>query len=214
MVTITYFGHSAFRIRGKKTSILTDPYGKDVFGRLFPKVEADVVTVSHEHADHNAVDRVDGDPFIVNQPGEYEIKGAFILGIASFHDAVEGAKRGQNTICSIEIDGVRICHLGDLGHRLSDKQQEEINGVDVLMVPVGGVYTLDAKKAAEVVAQVEPNIVLPMHYQLPDLKIKLGSLSKFLEEMGEKSPQKMAVLKLEREKIEEERKVVVLDARG
>lgn len=212
MIAITYFGHSAFKIRGRKASLVTDPYGKEVFGRLMPKLAADIVTISHFHDDHNALERVSGEPFIVKEPGEYEIKGVFILGIPSFHDNVLGAKRGKNTIYSIEIEGVKICHLGDLGHRLSEKEQEEINGVSVLMIPVGGVYTIDAKKAVEIINQVEPKIVMPMHYRLPDSKIELGSLDKFLSEMGERTTRKLEVLKISKDKIPEEGKIVVLNA--
>ncbi len=214
MISIIYFGHSAFRIRGKRATIVTDPYGESVFGRVMTKVSADVVTVSHSHDDHSEVSRVMGEPFVIDQPGEYEIKGVFILGVSSFHDAEKGAKRGKNNIYAIETDGVKICHLGDLGHKLSDKQQEEINGVDILMVPVGGVYTLDASKAVEVVNQVEPKVVIPMHYQLPDSKIKLGTLEKFLNEIGEKKVLKTNVFKAERDKFGEERRVVVFNARS
>lgn len=214
MLTITYFGHSAFRIHGKKATVVTDPYDETVFGRVMVKVSADIVTVSHSHCDHSDTSRVTGDPFIVDQPGEYEIKRVFILGVPSFHDAEKGAKRGKNTIYVIEIDGVKICHLGDLGHKLTDKQQEEISGVDIIMVPVGGVYTLDVAKAVEVVNQVEPKVVMPMHYQLPDSKIKLGSLDKFLNEIGEKKARRVSVFKVEKDKFGEERKVVVLNARS
>lgn len=214
MISITYFGHSAFRIRGKKATVVTDPYDESVFARVMTKVAADIVTVSHSHHDHNAVSRVIGEPFVVDRPGEYEIKGVFILGVPSFHDSEKGARRGKNTIFVIELDGVKICHLGDLGHKLTDRQEEEINGVDILMVPVGGVYTLDASGAVEVVNQVEPKVVMPMHYQLSDSKIKLHSLDKFLNEIGEKEVQRRDVLKVGKDKFSEERKVVVLNARS
>lgn len=214
MITITYLGHSAFKIRGKKASVLTDPYDEAVFGRVMAKVSADIVTISHSHHDHSDISRVVGNPFVVDQSGEYEIKGIFILGVPSFHDTEEGAKRGKNNIYVIEIDGVKICHLGDLGHKLTDKQQEEINGVDIIMVPVGEVYTLDVSKAVEVVNQVEPKVIMPMHYQLPDSKIKLQSLDKFLNEIGEKEVQKVNIFKIEKDRVGEERKVVVLNARS
>lgn len=214
MIAITYFGHSAFRIRGKEKTVVTDPYDKRVFGLVMAKVAADIVTVSHHHHDHDAIERVSGEPFVIDQPGEYEIKGTFILGIASFHDTEEGAKRGKNTIYLIEMEGVKICHLGDLGHKLTDRQQDQINGVDVLLVPVGGVYTLEVKKMVDLINQIEPKIVVPMHYKLQGSLIKLGTLEKFLEEIGEKNPQKLEVLKIHKDKLPEERKVVVLHARS
>src|SRR3989344_2417944 len=141
---ITYLGHSSFKLRGKGSIVVTDPFGP-VVGLPFPKhTTADIVTVSHDHEDHNAADLVEGNPFVVRGPGEYEIKGVGVVGLGVFHDDAGGTKRGKNTIYRIELDGISIVHLGDLGHELSSAQVDSLDGVDILLVPVGGVYTIDA----------------------------------------------------------------------
>ena len=137
-------------------------------------------------------------PFVVSGPGEYEIKGVFINGIASFHDDKEGKERGQNTIYLIEAEGIRFCHLGDLGQKqLTDEQLEKIDVVDVLMIPVGGKYTIDSSQAQKIIGQIEPRIVIPMHFALPKTKGELDDVSKFLKTMGKNSviPQDKLVLK-------------------
>src|SRR3989344_3237556 len=177
---ITYLGHSCFKLKGKTASAVTDPY--------LTKCDADVVTVSHGHDDHNQISKEGGTPFVIDGSGEYEVKGVSVIGVASWHDDQAGAKRGPNIIYVIEIDGLRVCHLGDLGHKLSDAQLEEIGSVDIVLVPVGGEYTLDAKQASDVVKQLDPWITIPMHYQQPGLDSarfgKLTGVEMFLKEMG------------------------------
>lgn len=213
---IQYFGHSCFRIKGKDAILVTDPYSPEV-GLKMDKISADIVTVSHQHYDHNNISVVTGttkrpNPFIISSPGEYEISGVFIYGVSSFHDAVKGAKRGNNTIYVINMDGIKLSHLGDLGHRLTDEQLEEVNGVDILMIPVGGTYTLDPHQAVEVISQIEPRVVIPMHYKLPGLKIVLAPVEEFLKEIGvEVKPTDKLVTSLD--KLPEERQVVVLQKR-
>lgn len=168
---IVYLGHSSFKIKGKGVTVVTDPY--------LGKSEADIVTVSHDHFDHNKTELVSS-RFVVNGPGEYEIGGVSIVGVGSFHDDKKGIERGKNTIYVIEMDGMRVCHLGDLGHKLEEGQLEEVGNVDIVMVPVGGVFTIDAKTAVEVVKQLEASIVIPMHYDLPELT----GAEVFLKEMG------------------------------
>lgn len=180
---INWLGHSCFRIRGRQASIVTDPYPPDL-GYSLGKLTADIVTVSHQHPSHSYVQGVGGKPRLITGPGEYEIRGVLILGIAAFHDEESGGKRGKNTIYLIEVDGVTICHLGDLGHVLTAEQVEEIGDVDVLLLPVGGVSTINAPMAAEVIRQLEPKVVVPMHYKTPVLNRELGSVEKFLKEMG------------------------------
>jgi L-ascorbate metabolism protein UlaG (beta-lactamase superfamily) len=185
-MTITWYGHSCFKItnQGGHLTIITDPFDKSI-GLKPPRINADIVTVSHEHDDHNNVKALNGSPFVINGPGEYEIKGVNILGIDSFHDQQQGQKRGLNTIYLIEIDSIRICHLGDFGQdRLTDEQVEKIGAVDILMIPVGGHYTIEASQAVEIVDQLEPHLVVPMHYKIPGLKIELDGIEKFLKEMG------------------------------
>lgn len=180
---ITYLGHSSFKLKGKTTSVITDPFSADT-GLKFPKVESNIVTITHDHADHNNEKGVGGEPVVVNGAGEYEIGGVSIFGVPSYHDEKGGEERGRNTIYVIRIDGLNVCHLGDLGHKLSTSELDEIGTVDILLVPVGGVYTVDAAGANEVVSQLEPKVVIPMHYKVPGLKYELGSLDDFLKEIG------------------------------
>ena len=180
---INWFGHSCFRIRGKQAVIITDPIPPDL-GYSPGKPTADIVTVSHQHPSHSYVKGVGGEPKLVTGPGEYEISGVLIIGIPTFHDGVGGKNKGKNTVYLMEVDGVAICHLGDLGHVLATEQVEEIGDVDVLLLPVGGISTIDAPMAAEVIRQLEPEVVVPMHYKTPALKRELGTVEKFLKEMG------------------------------
>lgn len=189
---ITYLGHSAFKLRGKKTTLVTDPYASSV-GFDMPKVSADIISVSHQHEDHNAIKKVNGssrtqEPYVITAPGEYEVSGVGVFGWQTYHDSVSGEERGKNTVYVIHIDGLRICHLGDLGHTLSDSQIQQIGEVDILLIPVGGHYTIDAKQAVEVIKELQPSIVIPMHYQTPkhDSKIfaQVAPLAPFLTEMG------------------------------
>ncbi|MDA3815067.1 MAG: MBL fold metallo-hydrolase [Patescibacteria group bacterium] len=192
-MNITWYGQSCFlitiqkkRTSKKKVSILIDPFDEKT-GLKIPKIEADVVLVTHDHFDHNNTKIVKGEPFIIDSPGEYELHNVFIQGTQSYHDQEEGAKRGLNTIYTLEIDGVRLCHLGDFGEKeISLEQMKEIGEVDVLMIPVGGVYTIDAKEATRVVSQLEPRIVIPMHYKVEGLDVDIDDLSLFLKAIGEK----------------------------
>lgn len=209
---VKFLGHSCFRIKGKKAIVVTDPFDPSI-GLTMPSVAADIVTVSHDHYDHNNVKAVKKttrrEPFVISAPGEYEVSGVSVLGVPSFHDAVGGEKRGKNTIYVIDLDGLRLAHLGDLGHKLNDQQLEEINGVDVLFIPVGGTFTIGPRLATEVVAQLQPKLVIPMHYQVPGLKIKLRPVADFLKEIGvETKP--VTKLTVSRDKLPEEREVVVL----
>lgn len=185
---IVWLGHSSFRIKGKGATIVTDPYDPGKTGLKFPKVTADIVTVSHDHFDHNQGKLVGGNPKVLTGPGEYEVSGVSIFGIASYHDDKEGEERGKNTIYRMSVDGVRVCHLGDLGHKLGDEQLEAVGDIDVLLVPVGGVYTIDAGAASEVVSSLEPRVVIPMHYQIkglnPEIFKELDGVDKFVKELG------------------------------
>ncbi|MCU0680027.1 MAG: MBL fold metallo-hydrolase [Planctomycetes bacterium] len=184
---ITWQGHSCFKIQDKTTTdgltLVTDPYDKSL-GLKVPNFEADIVTVSHDHSDHNNISTLRGNPFVINCAGEYDIKGVMVEGIDSFHDEKKGEERGRNIIYRIEMDDIVIVHLGDLGHVLDSSQLDYLNKVDVLMIPVGGKYTLDAHKAVEVIAQLEPRIIIPMHYKAAEVKLDLESLDKFIKEVG------------------------------
>lgn len=212
---ITYLGHSSFKLRGKNVTVVTDPYDSDMVGIKFPRhTSADIVTVSHDHADHNAVNVLEGSPFIVRGPGEYEIKGVSIIGVAAYHDNEKGAKRGRNTLYNIHIDGISIAHLGDLGHELTSSEVEALGNVDILLIPVGGTFTIDAETAAKVVAEIDPKIVIPMHYGRPELNPKtfgdLLTVGAFLKEMGKETIIPQSKLAISKDKLPQELQVVVL----
>ena len=182
---ISWLGHSCFRLKGSQATIITDPYSPEL-GYSLGKPTARIVTVSHQHPGHSYTQGIGDEPRLVTGPGEYEISGVLIIGIATFHDAEEGRKRGKNTIYLIGVDGVSVCHLGDLGHVLTTEQVEELGNVDVLLLPVGGVSTISAPTAAEVVRQLEPKAVIPMHYKTEALNRELETVDRFLKEMGVK----------------------------
>lgn len=214
---IIWHGQSCFQIEARhnkdeQTSIVIDPFSEETGLRL-SKLEADVLLVTHNHHDHNNVKAVSGNPFIINGPGEYEIKKVFVQGIPAWHDSEEGRQRGQNTIYTIEAEDLRICHLGDLGQKeLTEEQLETIASVDILMIPVGGVYTISAKEALKIMSQIEPRITIPMHYSLPKLKIKLEGVDKFLKTMGLKSISTQDKLLIKKKDIlPEEAKIIVLN---
>ena len=192
---ISWLGHSCFRIRGSHVVVITDPYPPDL-GYSLGKPTARIVTVSHQHPGHSYVKGIGGGPRLVVRPGEYEINGVLIIGIVTFHDADKGEKRGKNTVYLIEVDEVSICHLGDLGHVLTAQQVEEIGNVDVLLLPVGGVSTINASMAAEVVRQLEPKVVVPMHYKTSALSRDLEPVEGFLQEVGVKQVEPQAKLSL------------------
>lgn len=211
---ISWLGLSSFYIRAKQTSIVTDPYTSGMVGFKFPKLQAGIVTVSHDHADHNNARAVQGEPHVVRGPGEYEISGVSIFGIPSYHDKTRGELRGSNTIYVLDVDGVRLCHLGDLGHKLDEGQVGEVGQVDILFIPVGGVYTIDAGEAAEVVSNLEPRVVIPMHYGAQALNQevfgKLEGVDKFVKELG-LEPVGGGKYSVTEDKLPEEMQVVVLE---
>lgn len=207
---ITWYGHSCFKVVTKNATIITDPFSKDI-GLKPPRCEADIITVSHDHYDHNNTSILRGSPFIINGPGEYELKEVIIQGIGSFHDTKEGKERGLNTIFSIEAEALKICHLGDLGQKeLTSKQIEKLGEVDILMIPVGGIYTIDSEKARAVINQIEPKIVIPMHYKIPKLNIKLDKVDNFLKEVGIKEEVVDQLMIKKKDLLKEEIKVIVM----
>ncbi len=176
-------GHSCFRIRGSHATVITDPYPPDL-GYSLGKPTARIVTVSHQHPAHSYVQGIGGEPRVVKGPGEYEISDVLIIGISTFHDDEKGEKRGKNTAYLMEVDEISVCHLGDLGHMLTTEQAEELENVDVLLLPVGGVSTINATTAAGLVRQLEPKVVIPMHYKTSCLSRELEPVDRFLKEMG------------------------------
>lgn len=217
-MTINWYGQSCFQItssqgKNNNVSIVIDPFSEDL-GLRIPRLTADILLVSHGHSDHSNVKAVAGEPFVISGPGEYEKKEVFIQGIPSFHDSSSGKERGTNTIYVIEAEDLRICHLGDLGQKeLTPEQIDKIGEIDVLMIPVGGVYTISAKEAVKIMSQIEPNITIPMHYQLPKMKLKIDGLDKFLKTMGIKKLTPLPKLTVKKKDIvPEEAKIIVLSS--
>lgn len=215
---ITYVGHSCFKLKGKKATVVTDPYLPKVTGFVMPSIAADIVTISHNHDDHNAADKISGTsrrekPYVIAAPGEYEVSGVGVFGWGSYHDDKGGADRGKNTIYTIHIDGVAIGHLGDLGHSLSEEQVANIGLIDVLLVPVGGYHTISPETAAEVIAAIQPSYAVPMHYQTEehnqDLFAKVTPLTAFLKVMGDQYQTKNS-LEVSGNNQPEETEIVVL----
>jgi L-ascorbate metabolism protein UlaG (beta-lactamase superfamily) len=211
---VTWLGQSCFRLRGKNAAVVTDPFPPSLGLRL-PRQEADLVTVSHEHENHSYTQAVRDGAFEITGPGEYEVAGVSVIGFATFHDGEKGTKRGRNTVYLIEIDDVRVCHLGDLGHALDDADAETVASVDVLLVPVGGRTAINAVQAAEVVRQLEPRFVVPMHYATPGVKVDLDGVDRFLKEMAVTSFEAQPKLSVQASSATEyETKVVVLEPKA
>ncbi len=207
---ITWLGHSCFRIRGNKTTIVTDPYSPEV-GETPLKLTADIVTVSHKDAGHFYVQGVLDHPKLITGPGEYEIGGVLILGIATYHDNAGGAEWGKNTIYLMEVDDIAILHCGDLGQMLNASTIEEIGGVDVLLVPVGNKTTIGAATAAELIRRLEPKVVIPMHYPAKNMDIDLEPADKFLKEVGVKEITPQPKLSITKSKLPLTTQVILLD---
>ena len=177
---IEYLGHSCFKLtESTGTSIVCDPYSEEV-GFHMPAISADAVTVSHGHYDHNAIEKVGGNPKIIDKESSIDLSGVEINSVKSFHDGNRGKKRGENIIFKLRMDGIDVCHLGDLGEDCSSDLIETVLPVNVLLIPVGGNYTLDAEMAKEYVDRIMPDIVIPMHYRTKDCKLDIDKVDEFL----------------------------------
>ena len=180
---IKWLGHASFLIISDMgTKIIIDPYttgGNILYGEI--KESADIVTVSHGHGDHNNVAAVGGNPEVIKEAGVTEAKGIKIQGIPTFHDQAGGSQRGANIIFCFEVDGIRACHLADLGHPLGDKEIAEIGKVDILFTPVGGFYTIDASAATEICHQLAPSVIIPMHYKNDRCTAPIVGVDDFLQ---------------------------------
>ncbi len=209
---ISWLGHSCFQLRGKNVTLITDPFSPQL-GHSLGKISASIVTISHNHPGHNYTGGVNGDPRIVRGPGEYEISDVLITGVASYHDNKHGQELGRNTIYIIHMDDLVICHLGDLGHVLQEEQLEEVADADMLLVPIGGQHTINAAQAAEVISQIEPHIVIPMHYSPPTGDAP-NPLDKFCREMGIEAINPQPKLSITRSALPAETQVVILSIRS
>ncbi len=216
---IKYLGHSSFLIKTKTTKLVTDPYDSEMVGLKFPKTEADIVTISHNHKDHNQMKNVVGingiDPLIIDMPGEFEKMGIRVFGFQSFHDKTKGSERGENILYKFEAEGVSILHCGDLGFIPEDSFIDTLGEVDILMVPIGGFYTIDSDEAVQLVKKIEPSIVIPMHYNHSKLNQKnfsqLMGVNEFTKKFGVENLIPLPKLVYKKEEIEQEMKVVVLE---
>ncbi|MGQ9546941.1 MAG: MBL fold metallo-hydrolase [Dehalococcoidia bacterium] len=206
---ITWLGHACFLIKGKEKTIITDPCHPNVGYRL-SQHKADIVTVSHFHPGHSYVEAVTNSPRRIKGPGEYEIGGVFITGVASFHDDKKGSLRGKNTIYLIEMDDLTLCHLGDLGHPLEPSLIEELGGIDILFLPAGEVSTIPADTAVEIVRQLEPPIVIPMHYKTEAFSGNLNPLDKLLNAMKISEPETKPKLLVTRSSLPSPTQTIVL----
>lgn len=179
MMRLQWYGHACFLVQSEAgIKVVTDPPEAHV-GYALPKEAADVVTCSHQHFDHCAAKLVNGNPKVITEPGTYEIKGFRIRGIGTEHDKVHGAERGPNVVFVLEADGVRVCHLGDLGHLLTAEQRAAIGPVDVVLVPAGGVFTVEPDEAVEVAKSLSPAVIVPMHFKTEALSFELGPVEAF-----------------------------------
>lgn len=210
---ITWYGQTCFRLseRGLAT-VVTDPCPPDI-GLTFPRTRADVVTVSYDDPECRYTSGVRGPFKLFDGPGEYEVGGVFITSIATFADGKRGTSRGVNTVFTFDFGGLTVCHLGRLGHVPSQSQVESLGTVNVLLVPVGGGGSLSPARASEVISLFEPSIVIPMYYKVAGLTVKLGTLDRFLKEMGLEKVESQDVLKVSRTDLSEETQVIVLDPR-
>ncbi len=180
---LEYYGHSCFRLTFPSgTRIVTDPYGQ--IGYSLPPIGAEVVTVSHGHYDHCNVGAVSGSPAVLSAPVSREIGGVRISAVSSFHDEVGGAKRGKNLIFRFQADGLEVCHLGDLGEPIDARLTEALRSADVLLIPVGGHYTIDGAEAGRYVESLAPKIAVPMHYYTPGLQVDIKGVERFLSRFG------------------------------
>jgi len=210
-MTIFWLGQAAFKIVDKEVTVAIDPYDK--IGLKMPKFQADILLITHDHSDHNFIEAIKGEPFVIDSQGEYEVKNVFIYGLPAYHDNKEGAESGKITVYVIEMEGMKIAHLGDIGQEsLTDEQLEELEGVDILLIPVGGEETINGTGAVKIISQIQPRIVIPMHYKIPGLNMKLEPVDKFLKEFGVSAPEKMEKLKISKKDLpQEETKIIILD---
>jgi L-ascorbate metabolism protein UlaG (beta-lactamase superfamily) len=212
---ITWYGLSCFRIREAGVTVLCDPYDRTV-GLQLPKVRADILTISHDRPGHSGVERVTGEPKVIRGPGEYELKNVFITGATTYHRQRKESTPERNVIFFFEFGDLTVGHLGDLGEIPTQSEIEELNvgEVDVLLVPVGGGDTLDPTRAVEVIGLFEPRLVIPMHYQQPEISAlwatNLEPVDKFLRELGVSAPEPQEMIKLTKSSLPEETQVALL----
>jgi L-ascorbate metabolism protein UlaG (beta-lactamase superfamily) len=213
---IKWYGHAAFLITSDQgVKIITDPYESGAYGGQLSygqiKDQADIVLTSHDHADHNDPKSLPGSPEIVKGSGSKTVKGISIKGISTYHDPSKGSERGVNTIFTFTVDGIKICHLGDLGHILSEKELAEIGSVDILFIPVGGYFTIDAKEATRVAEQIKPKVLIPMHFKTEKCGFPITPVEDFLKGKSNPKRPKMSEVVFEKKTLPQQMEILVLD---
>ncbi|MCS6803294.1 MAG: MBL fold metallo-hydrolase [Chloroflexota bacterium] len=206
---LTWFGHSCFRLRAREATVVTDPY-ETTSGYPPLKLTATIVSVSHDDPWHNAAHLIGGSPRVVNRPGEYEIAGVPIIGIRTYRDRERGATLGKNVSFVFTLEEMQIGHLGNLGHVPNAEQAEALTGLDILLIPVGGRQTIDAKLAAETISLLQPRLVIPMHFATPREQEELDGVERFLREMGAPAAAPQPRLTVTKSSLPESVQVVVL----
>mgnify|MGYP001607669784 CR=1 FL=1 len=207
---IQWYGQSCFKITSGETTIAIDPYDKKI-GFTPPRFQANLTLITHKHDDHANSASLTGEPFVISEPGEYEVKGVFVHGFESYHDKNKGRDRGMNTMYKIGVEGIRLLHMGDFGEEsLSEDFMDAIGEVDILMIPVGGKYTIDGNEAAKIVKQLEPKIVIPMHYKISGLEIDLDTAEQFLKNTGAGKREPSDKLTIKKKEITESTKTEII----
>ncbi len=209
---IKWLGHSSFLITSNQgVRIITDPYrvSRDLKYNEIKEL-ADIVTVSHEHLDHNNIAAIRGKPQVVRDTAKVEVKGIKFTGIATYHDESKGREHGANTVFCFNVDGIRVCHLGDLGHNLSDQEATEIGEVDVLLIPVGGSFTINADIATQIGNKLKPRIIIPMHYKNKWCNFSISGVDDFLNKKKNISNMDASEVELEKENFPIETQIIVL----
>ncbi len=205
---ISWLGHASFLIESGGKKLITDPFNEKLGYPPYDE-EVDIATVSHEHWDHSATDILKGNPVVVKGTGEFNVGGFQIIGFSTFHDKSSGKKRGINTVYKICIEGINLLHMGDLGHLLSPEQYLGLGKVDLLLLPVGGVYTVDADEAYQIVKAINPAVVIPMHFNTPHLCFKLDPVEQFTSKFDQVI--KQPFLEITADKLPEQVEIIVLD---
>lgn len=188
---------------------MIDPFSKDI-GLRPPRIKDDLVLVTHQHYDHNNIENINPEAMVIDGPGEYEKRGIYVRGIPSYHDKQQGKERGLNTMYIIKAEDIRVCHMGDFGQDKFDEHQlNEIGEVDILMIPVGGKYTIDYKEAVDAISNIEPKVIMPMHYKIKDLKADIDSEDKFVKELG-LTPEKVDKFRIAKKNLPTEKMKLIL----
>ncbi len=213
---IKWYGHAAFLITSNQgVKIITDPYESGAYGGALSyaqiKDQADIVLTSHDHADHNATKSLPGSPKVIKGKGTQTVKDIPFKGIPTYHDPSKGSERGANTIFTFMVDGIQVCHLGDLGHLLSEKEVTEVGPVDILLIPVGGYYTIDPKEASQVADQIKPKVLIPMHFKTEKCGFPIAPVEDFLKGKIHVKRPKASQISFEKEQLPLEMEIIVLE---